>query len=831
MKRILIVEDSRTQAQALKFVLEDAKFAATVATCGEDALALIATETFDAILSDVGMPGMSGYELCTKIKNNPDTTDIPVILLTARSDPADIMRGLQCGADNFHVKPYREDNLLRTLRDATNADAASSVVVSEGAATVGITFLGEEYVIPSDTRKILSFLLSSIKDMGEANRELQENHAALEAAKAQVEQLAELMSARATTLQEKYAHILESINDGILTVDEFGNVQSLNPAAESILGWLGSEALGQCISDMIPLADEDLKPAELCALMEEVEDVLWEGVARRRDGTVCPVDVGISSMHYGGSRSFVWVIRDISERKRAEETRLILSLAVDQNPAAVVVTNVEQMVEYINPRFSEITGYDSADIINQKLTVFESSPNDEVPEEKWRGAIAGDVWRGELKCVRKNGEPFWITLTISPVAGQDGTINHLVAIFEDITENRETQRALQQAQKMEVVGNLTGGIAHDFNNLLAVIIGNLQLLERRTKDDDRLQKMTKSALEAGFRGADLTRQLLAFSRRQELELKKFPVNELVAGMESLLRRTIGADIRITTQLTEDAGAVKSDSAQLESALLNLSINARDAMPEGGKLVIETSNVDLDHDYAAEHDYANTGPHVCISVTDTGTGIAPDVMKRIFEPFFTTKDVGKGTGLGLSMVYGFVKQSGGHINVTSEMGKGTRFSIYLPLVEASGAHIDRFAQSADDMPTGSETILIVEDDRKVRETAAMLLEDLGYTVVSAASGPKALEALAVMGTVDLVFTDMVMPEGMNGHQLADRIREAFPKIKILLTSGYPRDAFKDGRRYALIQKPYTHRDLAFRVRQTLADDHLDAGSTPPMQDGN
>jgi CheY-like chemotaxis protein len=307
---------------------------------------------------------------------------------------------------------------------------------------------------------------------------------------------------------------------------------------------------------------------------------------------------------------------------------------------------------------------------------------------------------------------------------------------------------------------------------------------------------------------------LAFSRRQELEPKVLDANEFVTNMENILRRTLGNHIKIQTNLATNLGRIKADPAQLESAILNLAINARDAMPEGGQLLIETSNETFDAAYAERYADAQPGPHVCISVTDSGTGIPADKIKSIFQPFFTTKEVGKGTGLGLSMVFGFVRQSGGHINVYSEVGQGTRFRLCLPHTDDQPARAGNNSFPDAPLQTGSGIILLIEDEAQVRETTALLLEDLGYTVIAAADGPSALQSLEVQPDVDLLFTDMVMPGGMNGHQLAEAVHQRLPDLPVLLTSGYPRDAFAEGRKFPLLNKPYTNQGLAQAIHLAL-----------------
>jgi signal transduction histidine kinase len=385
------------------------------------------------------------------------------------------------------------------------------------------------------------------------------------------------------------------------------------------------------------------------------------------------------------------------------------------------------------------------------------------------------------------------------------------------TKTLEQQAAqLRQAQKMEAIGNLTGGMAHDFNNLLGVVIGNLDLLSERLGSDPDARELVQEALDAALRGADLTRRLLAFARRQPLQPERVDLNELADRISKLLRRTIGENIEFKLELSADIWPVVVDPAQLEASLVNIVNNARDAMPKGGVLTIATSNRSLDEDYTASHPGLAPGDYAMIELSDTGTGIPPEVLNQVFEPFFTTKEQGKGTGLGLSMVFGFMKQSGGHINVYSEVGVGTTFRLYLPRALASAA------RSATTAPTafenrGSETILAVEDNAGLRRVVARQLLELGYRVFEAEDGPAALKILE-SETIDLLLTDIVMPGGMSGYDLARMALKRWPAMKALLTSGFP-EAKLNGNggppvNMRLLSKPYRKDDLARTLREVL-----------------
>jgi CheY-like chemotaxis protein len=375
---------------------------------------------------------------------------------------------------------------------------------------------------------------------------------------------------------------------------------------------------------------------------------------------------------------------------------------------------------------------------------------------------------------------------------------------------------LRQAQKMEAVGQLTGGVAHDFNNILTVIIGMTEILSQELAGDPSLAPLVASVDEAATRGAQLTQRMLAFARKQPLHARNFDLNEIVTRTTTMLAPMLGEDIALKSVLADGLWEAFADSSQVEDAILNLAVNARDAMPNGGELVIETSNAVLDENYAAQNVEVTPGEYVAVSITDSGSGMAPEVLERVFEPFFTTKEVGRGSGLGLSMVYGFAKQSRGHVKIYSEVGHGTRVMVYLP--RAAAAKNEEPAPPARAHPVGRETILVVEDNSAVRKVAVRILQGLGYQVREAADGPSALTILQAPGGVDLLFTDLIMPKGMSGQELLTRARALRPDLKALFTSGYSERFIKDKgatqEGVALLSKPYRSQSLAEAVRAAL-----------------
>jgi len=407
----------------------------------------------------------------------------------------------------------------------------------------------------------------------------------------------------------------------------------------------------------------------------------------------------------------------------------------------------------------------------------------------------------------------------TPVPAQAGSPRRVVVSARDVTERRRLEEQLRQSQKMEAVGQLTGGLAHDFNNMLSVVIGSLNLLERRLDGgDERTRRYIAAATDGAKRAALLTRRLLAFSRQQPLNPEPIDANKLVAGMSDLLRHSLGPSIELETVLAGGLWRTNADSNQLENAILNLALNSRDAMPEGGRLTIETQNAHLDARYVAGQPGVGAGQYVLVAVTDSGSGMAAEVIAKAFDPFFTTKEVGKGTGLGLSQVYGFVKQSGGHVKIYSEPGDGTTVKVYLPrLSGAADSAVEIVSPIHIATGEGQEVVLVVEDEAAVREFSVAALDELGYRVLEADSAAAALRVLDAHPEVALLFTDIVMPR-VNGAKLAGEARKLRPALKVLFTTGYTRNAIVHNgvldADVELIGKPFTIEELAAKVRQVL-----------------
>jgi PAS domain S-box-containing protein len=531
--------------------------------------------------------------------------------------------------------------------------------------------------------------------------------------------------------------------------------------------------------------------------------------------------------------------RAVAERDRTgaalERNQAQLNAIMENSPSAIVLKDPAGRYLLANRTYLDWLGLTTGQVLGRTAEeIFGAEESTAAVADDRRVAVAEEVVAREHDMVAPGGERRRVVSTKFPVRFANNGGLYIGGIFTDVTQSREAEEKLRQAQKMEAVGQLTGGVAHDFNNLLTAVIGNIDLAQERVAGDAATHRFLETALRAATRGSDLTNRLLAFSRRQPLAPFNLDVNQLILDCRLVLQRTIGAEVDIELFLRDDVWLVHVDANQLENALLNLAINARDAMPKGGKLTIETSNVELDADYAARNPDVMQGQHVMISVSDSGSGIDPGILKRVFEPFFTTKAQGKGTGLGLSMVYGFAKQSGGHIRIYSEAGQGTTVKLYLPRTTSTEAPAALHHAELGEVPGGSETVLIVEDDPDVAEFASAALETLGYRVTRVSDGPAALLQLEDLPLLDLLVTDVVLPGGMNGREVAERFRDAFPGLKVLFVSGYAESIIVHQGRLEtgvdFLAKPFAKAALARKVREILdslrsGDDHAPQRDDP------
>ncbi len=620
--------------------------------------------------------------------------------------------------------------------------------------------------------------------------------------------------------------IFETSLDLILVVDRRGTFIRVSPSSMVILGYRPDEMVGHSGVEFLYHEDLDNTRNEMRSARRDRLAHNFECRYVHKEGRV--VTLWWTGVWSEPEQQHFFIGRDITALKATERrlqertdelvrTNRQLSAILEASPVAIFMLDPDGIVVLWNASAERVFGYTEAEalgrfppyLVEDHMADFRANIIARAADD----APATGVL--ETRRRRKDGALIDVSAHWARVNDDAGQMLGTMCAVADITERRKLEGHLRQAQKMEAVGNLTGGMAHDFNNLLGVIIGNLDLLRDAPSGDPEADEFTGEALAAALRGADLTRRLLAFARRQPLQPARIDVNELIGGIVKLLERTLGEQIQITLDLNPDLWPVVVDPAQLESSLTNLATNARDAMPGGGQLIIVTGNRSLDADYALQYPEVQPGDYAMIEVTDTGAGMSPETASRIFEPFYTTKEQGKGTGLGLSMVFGFIKQSGGHINVYSEVGIGATFRLYLPR-----AGVDAEASAAV-LPTAlvrgsGETVLAVEDNASLRRVVARQLTELGYRVLEAEDSQTALRILE-SEPVDLLFTDIVMPGGTSGYEIAGRVLARWPRIKVVLTSGFPENRANgdaNSRGLRLLSKPYRRDDLGRVIREAL-----------------
>jgi len=618
----------------------------------------------------------------------------------------------------------------------------------------------------------------------------------------------------------RLAAIVNSSDDAIFSSPLDGLIATWNAGAERMYSYKAEEIKGKHFSILIPEDHRGELPANVERLSRGEALVHYEDEHVRKDGSKLQVLLTLSPIKdaAGAVTGISAIARDITLRKRAEAEHLRLVTAIEQSAEGVMITSTTGDIEYVNPAFTRITGYSREEVMGKNPRVLKSGEQDPaLYQQLWASILNGQAWHGELINRRKDGSLYTEEMNIAPVRNPGGEITHFIATKQDVTEHKQLEQQFLQAQKMEAVGRLAGGVAHDFNNLLTIINGYAALLSGQTSTEDPRRARLEEILMAGERAASLTRQLLAFSRRQVLDPRVLNLNSVLADIEKMLRRLIGEDVELVTTLKPDLGRVKVDAGQIEQVIMNLAVNARDAMPEGGKLLIETSNVEIDENYARSHANMIPGKYVMMAVSDTGCGMDLGTQAHLFEPFFTTKEEGRGTGLGLATVYGIVKQSGGFIWVYSEPGHGSTFKIYFPFIEEALPTAEPDEVPAE-LAKGSETVLVVEDEGGVRSLVCEVLASYGYKVLEASGAAQALQ-IAEQHTepIHLLLTDVVMPQ-TGGKELVRRLCALHAETKVLYMSGYTDDAIV--RRGILeggmpfLQKPFAATALLVKIREVL-----------------
>lgn len=759
--RVLIIDDSPDDAELIARELQR-EFDPIIdrVETPEEMKSALGSENWDVVISDYVMPQFSGLSALKSLQQL--NIDLPFIMVSGQMGEEVAVEAMRAGARDYLIK----DNLTR--------------------------------------------LIPAIK------RELKEAFVRNERRKA--EEALHATEARFQSLVEQSLVGIYLLQDGIFSY--------VNPKFAKIFGYQQNELIeSRTLSDLVAENDRNkVIDSYLNLLGENAQSLHCYFQGKRKYAKIIDLEAHGAKTELNGKPAVIGTLLDITERKRAEEELRKLWRAVEQSPVSVVITDTDGNIEYVNPKFTAVSGYNEQELLGKNPRILQAGTmKPDEYKQMWETITAGKEWHGEYHNKKKNGELFWESASISAIKNTEGQITHYVGVKEDITERKKSIEQLRQAQKMEAIGQLAGGIAHDFNNLLTIINGYSTLLLRSLDNDSPQHKEAEQILRAGERAADLTRQLLSFSRKQILAPKVLNINTQVKTIEKMLCRLIGEHITLVTNLDQDVGLIKIDPGQVEQIIMNLVVNARDASEDGGRIVIETANAELDDEFAATHPGSVPGSYIMLSVCDNGMGMTEDVKRRLFEPFFTTKELGRGTGLGLATVYGIVKQSGGYIDVTSELEQGATFKIFLPRIHQQ---MDTATKpSTEEAPQGSQTILVVEDEPGVLNLVVHTLNKQGYNVLETTDPLEAVEIFDQhQSEIDLVLTDVVMPF-MSGPKLAETLTQKKPGIKIIFMSGHTDDKVNFEKilekGVPFLAKPFVNGSLVKKVGHALGNDAIRA----------
>ena len=838
--KILIVDDDPGTRELYRSLLTPFGYDLVEAHDGKQGLDMARAHTPDLVISDILMPTMNGYEFVSMLRKLPAMEKIPIIFNSASFlDRETRSLGAACGVSLYVLKPCEPETILSTVQTALGLENRIQVATAPApSAGDAVPLLLDAFFEKGKKFDAVSVRLASLVELG---LELAQ-HASLE------ELLERACNGARKAIGANYAGIgiLAKTGTQLRTFAFFGTdseiAQSLAGAAfdgPAFSSLIHDKKVCREFSPYGEPAGLDLPTCHppvrsfLGAPLKVGDEVYgWIYVAGKiglveftdQDAEILTALAAHVALAYENAQRFQTIQQrtkkletEVEERRRAEDRFRML---VETAPAAIVIADGNGRIVDLNAQTLAIFGYLREDLLGQSVDILLPEKLRKKHEEHRAGYMNNPHARPmglgmDLFARRKDGTEFPVEISLGPLATKEGTL--VSAAIVDITARKQIEDRMRLSQRLEAIGKLAGGVAHDFNNLLGVILGCCDIVADSLPVGHIAAKKIEIMKKAGTSAAGLTRQLLAFSRKQMLQPRVLDLNEVLAQVQSLLHRLIGEDILLKVSIEPDVGNIEADPGQIEQVLMNLAVNARDAMPKGGGLSIRVRNADLDESYRQQHQPVIPGPYVMLSFEDTGCGMDAKTQARIFDPFFTTKELGKGTGLGLATVYGIVKQSAGYIWVYSEVGHGTVFKLYFPRVNQNAPSAEH-AEVERDQLQGSETILVAEDSESLREIATEYLRSLGYSVMDSVSGKDALrQANEFHGPIHLLVTDVVMPE-MSGPELANQIAVGRPEIKVLFTSGYTDDVIarqgvlENG--VAFIQKPYRPKALARRIREVL-----------------
>jgi two-component system cell cycle sensor histidine kinase/response regulator CckA len=790
--RVLVVDDIAVNRKLLRVVLTGGGHEGVEAADGVEALEKLGGGGFDAVISDVLMARMDGYRLASEIRRSEALCALPVILYSSTYfSVEDDQVALRAGADRFIRKPASADVILGALAQL------------------------EHEKRPPKSPIRLTQELAVLKEYNEELvRKLEARNLELEATRERLATSNEALRLSAESFRRAFFATPVAT---CLTDLETGRFLDVNNSFLRLLGYRREELLGRTSLELDMWVDTAERERMVAAVAASEPYLEQEVRLRTQSGEVLQLLDSVDHVQVGNEMVLLSTFYDVTERRRAEaalrESEERYRALFDRNPFPMWVYDPDTLAFLeVNAAATEHYGYSQEEFL--AMTLKDIRPPEDVP--RLMGVDRSLPHRAHLgvwRHLKRDGTVIEVDVYTHQFGWRGNPLR--VAILQDVTERRRLEEQFRQVQKMEAIGRLTGGIAHDFNNLLTPILGYSDDLARQLGEGHAFHTEAVEIRKAAERAAALTRQLLAFSRQQVMSPEVLDLNAIVKDMERLLRRVLGENLELVAVIDPGLGRIRADPGQIEQVIMNLAVNARDAMPAGGRLTIETRNVELDEDYVRKHIVVRPGPYVMLAISDTGTGMDEVTKSRIFEPFFTTKEPGKGTGLGLATVYGIVKQSGGNLWLYSELGHGTTFKIYLPRVVAPLA---KATPEAETRLGGDETVLVTEDDNAVRLLTQRALERYGYTVLAASGGAQALEiAAGHAGPIHILVTDMLMA-GMNGLELATAMRAVVPGIKVLFMSGYSENAMAGSGNFpgkaALLEKPFTAEALARKLRQAL-----------------
>ncbi|MBI5664817.1 MAG: response regulator [Nitrospirae bacterium] len=753
--KILVVEDEAIIARDLQWRLERMGYDVPfISASGEDAVRKALEIKPDLVLMDIMLLGdMDGIEAANRIRSE---NDIPVMYLTSYADDVLLERAKITQPFGYMIKPIGDREL----------------------------FSGIELTLSKHR----------------TDKQLKEN--------------------------EKWlSTVLSSIGDAVITTDINGNIVFMNPAAETLTGWMIREASGKAVEEILNIINEQTgekvkDPVEKVLRDKMITSLADHTVLITKDGVKIPIDDSSAPIkdEKDNITGVVLVFSDITELRQSEK---FIKNILESVGEGFIVIDKEYRILSANRAFCEYVQTPGEDVIGKRCYEVSHYVNKPCYEKGEECPVRYTFETGKPHTVihthyDKDGKSSYVEIRSFAMKNESGETISVIELINDITEKKKLESQLRQAQKMEAVGLLAGGVAHDFNNILTAVVGYGNLLKMKMKEDDPLRHNVTQILASVERGANLTHSLLAFSRKQVMNPRPVNFNTIVESVYKLLKRLIGEDIELKTLLTDEDVTVMADSGQIEQVLMNLATNARDAMPGGGSLTIETERTELSGEYVIGHGFGVTGTYVQISVTDTGTGMDEATKAKLFEPFFSTKEVGKGTGLGLAMIYGIIKQHNGYVNVYSELGEGTTFKIYLPVIKAK---IEEHKQAEIISSVGgTETILIAEDDEAARVLTKTVLQEFGYTVIEAKDGEDAVEKfMGNKNKIDLLVLDVIMPR-KSGPEAYNEIKKSMPGIKAVFISGYTTDAIHKKRlledNINFVSKPFSPQVILQKIREVL-----------------